>query len=47
MGHRKQKGKIMNKVRPVNSRNTAKRQKQIRENAAVLKSLESKSVSNA
>jgi len=37
----------MNKVRPVNKRNTAKQQKRIRDNAEVLKSLESASVSNA
>ena len=47
MGHRIKKGKVMNKVRPVNKRNTAKQQKRIRENAEVLKSLESASVSNA
>lgn len=43
MGQRLKKGKVMNKVRPVNRRNTAKRQKQIRENAEVLKSLSSAS----
>ncbi len=46
MGHRMKKGKVMNKVRPVNKRNAAKQQKRIRDNAAVLKSLESTSASN-
>ena len=47
MGRRIKKGKVMNKVRPVNKRNAAKQQKRIRENAEVLKSLGSTSVSNA
>ena len=47
MGHRIKKGKVMNKVRPINKRNVAKQQKRIRENAEVLKSLGSKSGSNA
>ena len=47
MGHRMKKGKVMNKVRPVNKRNAAKQQKRIRENAEVLKSLESTAASNA
>ncbi len=47
MGHRMKKGKVMNKVRPVNKRNAAKQQKRIRDNAEVLKSLESTSASNA
>ncbi len=37
MAERKKKGKVMNKVRPVNRRNAAKRQKWIRENAEILK----------
>ncbi len=47
MGHRIKKGKVMNKVRPVNKRNAAKQQKRIRENAEVLKSMESTSASDA
>jgi hypothetical protein len=47
MGHRIKKGKVMNKIRPVNKRNAAKQQKRIRDNAEVLKSLDSTSVSNA
>ena len=47
MGHRVKKGKVMNKVRPVNKRYAAKQQKRIRENAEVLRSLESTSVANA
>ena len=38
MGNRVKKGKVMNKVRPVNSRNAARRQKRIQENKAVLRS---------
>ena len=47
MGHRVKKGKVMNKVRPVNKRNAAKQQNRIRENAEVLKSLDANSISNA
>ena len=47
MGHRVKKGKVMNKVRPVNKRNAAKQQKRIRENAEVLRSLGSTSVADA
>ena len=38
MAERKKKGKVMNKVRPVNKRNAAKRQKWITENTEVLRS---------
>jgi hypothetical protein len=41
MGKRVKKGKIMNKNRPVNKSNAASDQKRIRENAAVLKALNS------
>ena len=41
MGNRVKKGKVMNKIRPVNSRNAAKRQKRIRENEVVLRSSDS------
>ena len=41
MGNRVKKGKVMNKVRPVNNRNVAKRQKRIRENEAVLRTSDS------
>ena len=47
MDHRIKKGKVMNKIRPVNRRNAAKQQKRIRDNAQVLKSLDSTSVANA
>ena len=47
MAHRIKKGKVMNKIRPVNKRNAAKQQKRIRDNAEVLKSLDSTSVANA
>ena len=47
MPNRIKKGKVMNKIRPVNRRNAAKQQKRIRDNAQVLKSLDSTSVANA
>jgi hypothetical protein len=43
MGQRVKKGKVMNKIRPVNRRNAAKRQQRVSENAKVLKSLSSAS----
>ena len=41
MTERKKKGKIMNKIRPVNSRNNAKRKKQVMKNAEILRSVSS------
>ena len=38
MGKRKKKGKVMNKVRPVNKANIAKHQKQTAKNIEILKS---------